>query len=68
VTLIGAVNCGALDCLTGALQRRHMICHGKPLTFLELGAGNKEASRRLQTLILRALTPPVNRLPQSLAG
>jgi hypothetical protein len=59
VTFIGAVHRGALDCLTGALQRRHMICHRKPLSFLKLEAGGKSC-RRPQALSLRALTAGVN--------
>src|ERR1700733_3051623 len=59
MTLVGAVDPGTLDCLTGALQRRHMICHGKPLAFLKLEAGGRSGPRP-QTLSLRALTAVVN--------
>jgi hypothetical protein len=59
VTFIGAVDPSTLDCLTGALQRRHMICHGKPLAFLKLEAGGRSGPRP-QTLSLRALTAGVN--------
>jgi hypothetical protein len=39
VTLISPINCGTLNCLTGALQRRNMVCHRKPLAFFKLEAG-----------------------------
>jgi hypothetical protein len=39
LTLVGPVHCGTLNCLTGALQRRHMVCHLKPLAFYKLDAG-----------------------------